>query len=113
MITVGMNYKVIEGKGQEFESVFNKVLGIMNGMEGHQESHLYRDTNESTEYLIVSEWNDRAAFDGFIASERFKNVVDWGKTEVLAARPKHEIYETSRESSATAPAGAGCPAHNS
>ena len=112
MITVGMNYKVIEGKGQEFEAVFNKVLGIMNGMEGHKESHLYCDTNESNEYLIVSEWNDRAAFDGFIASERFKNVTDWGKSEVLAARPKHEIYETPQPATAAAPEGAGCPMHN-
>ena len=35
MVTVGMNYKIIEGKGELFESVFKKVLGIMNDMAGH------------------------------------------------------------------------------
>ncbi len=94
MITVGMNYKVLEGKGELFESVFNKVLGIMKDMEGHKESYLYQDTNDPCSYLIVSEWSDRSAFDAFVASERFKNVVDWGKEEVLATRPRHQIYET-------------------
>ena len=94
MITVGMNYKVLEGKGDLFESVFNKVLGIMNNMGGHKQSFLYKDTNDSCAYLIISEWSDRSAFDGFIASDQFKGVVNWGKEEVLAGRPKHEIYET-------------------
>ena len=54
MITVGMNYKVIDGKGPEFEKVFNKVLEIMQAMAGHSESHLYQDTADSNAYLIVS-----------------------------------------------------------
>ncbi len=112
MITVGMNYKVLEGKGELFESVFNKVLQVMQELDGHRESRLYRDTNDLHAYLIVSEWSDRAAFDLFIASERFKNVVNWGKDEVLAARPKHEVYETSDDAPGAAdkPAGGGkCP----
>ena len=32
MITVGMNYNVIAGKGPEFESVLSKVLEIMQAM---------------------------------------------------------------------------------
>ena len=46
MVTVGMNYKIIEGKGELFESVFKKVLGIMNDMEGHSESCLYHDVSD-------------------------------------------------------------------
>ena len=112
MITVGMNYNVLEGKGEVFESVFNKVLQVMNELDGHRTSSLYRDTNDAQSYLIVSEWSDRGAFDAFIASERFKNVVDWGKDEVLAGRPKHEVYETPDAASAPPdkPAGGGkCP----
>ena len=111
MVTVGMNYQVIEGKGEEFESVFKKVLGIMNDMEGHSESHLYNDISDRCAYLIVSEWSDRSAFDAFIASDRFKGVVNWGKEEVLSARPKHEVYETASDSKDSASAPAGCPAH--
>ena len=113
MVTVGMNYQVIEGKGEVFESVFKKVLGIMNDMKGHSESHLYNDISDHCSYLIVSEWSERSAFDAFIASDRFKGVVNWGKEEVLSARPKHEVYETSTEDTAAVTAPRGCPAHNS
>lgn len=112
MITVGMNYNVLEGKGELFESVFNKVLQVMQELEGHQDSRLYRDTNDQQSYLIVSEWSDRAAFDGFIASERFRNVANWGKDEVLAGRPRHDVYETpdAAPPADSKPAGGGkCP----
>lgn len=112
MITVGMNYKVLEGKNHLFESVFNKVLGVMQDIKGHAQSFLYRDVNDSQSYLIVSEWSDRTAFDAFVASERFRNVVNWGKEEVLAARPKHEIYESrAAQPAAAQPPATGCPVH--
>lgn len=115
MITVGMNYKVRPGKGELFESVFDKVLKVMTDMTGHQRSHLYQDTKDRDSYLIISEWNDRQAFDAFIASERFRNVANWGKEEILAGRPTHEVYESAP--AATQPAspshggaaGSGCP----
>ena len=92
MVTVGMNYEVLPGKGELFESVFDKVLQVMNGMEGHKESHLFNDVQNPQRYLIVSEWHTRAAFDAFTHSERFRGVTNWGKEQVLAGRPKHEIY---------------------
>lgn len=92
MITVGMDYKIIPGKDEEFIKVFTKVLDIIGGSPGHTETHLYRDVYEEHDYLVVSEWSDRAAFDAFIKSDRFKGVVDWGKENVLRERPKHEIY---------------------
>ena len=92
MITVGMNYEIIEGKQGEFEKVFAKVLEIMKAMDGHGESHLYRDVWSANSYLIVSEWSDEGAFDAFTTSDQFRNVVDWGKADILATRPKHEIY---------------------
>ena len=104
MITVGMNYDVIEGKEGEFEKVFYKVLGIMESMPGHAESHLYKDVAKQQCYLIISEWSDEAAFDSFTNSDQFKNVVDWGKEKILSSRPKHEIY--GKDSAAT---GGGCP----
>lgn len=103
MITVGMNYKVIPGKDEQFTSVFAKVLTIMGEMAGHGETHLYRDVFSEHDYLIVSEWSDESAFDAFIASERFKNVTDWGKSNVLTGRPKHEIYGRGQTDSASCP----------
>lgn len=93
MVTVGMNYRVLPGKEKAFEDVFNAVLGKMQGIEGHSKSFLYRDVNDRQNYLIVSDWSDRKAFDGFIASDAFRSVANWGKEQILAGRPSHEYYE--------------------
>lgn len=107
MITVGMDYKVIPGKDEEFTSMFSKVMDIMKDMPGHTVTHLYRDVYSENDYLVISEWSDQAAFDDFIASDRFKGVTNWGKENVLRDRPKHEIYGQSDglSSDAKCPAG--------
>ena len=94
MITVGMNYCIIPGRDEQFVAVFEKVLHVMRDMAGHEESHLFCDVFNEHSYLVMSEWSDRDAFDAFIASERFRNVVDWGKENVLAGRPTHEVFES-------------------
>lgn len=96
MVTIGMNYDVLEGKAEKFESVFKSVLDIMNGMEGHAKSSLYKDLFKPNAYLIVSEWRDEAAFRAFTTSEQFNKIVDWGKEQILAGRPTHEVYGGSR-----------------
>lgn len=113
MITVGMDYKIVAGKDEEFLAVFKKVVGIMADMSGHTATHIYRDVDAEHDYLIVSEWTDKSAFDAFIASDRFKGVVTWGKENVLRDRPKHEIYgsETPPPPPQAAPPK-GCPMHN-
>lgn len=92
MITVGMNYKVLPGKEKTFEDAFVSVLDVMRTSSGHTSSHLYHDVHESGSYLIVSEWNDEAAFNAFVKSERFAKVVTWGKEQILAGRPSHKVY---------------------
>ena len=93
MVTIGMNYKMIPGKEKVFEDAFTKVLGVMNEMEGHSKSFLYCDVNDAQSYLIVSEWSSEDAFNGFIQSDKFKNVVNWGKENILAGRPSHQVYK--------------------
>jgi len=92
MITVGMNYEILEGKEEIFEKAFANVLKIMKGMDGHENSFLYKDVHKPNSYLIISEWSDRNAFDVFIHSDRFAKVVNWGKEQILASRPRHQIY---------------------
>jgi heme-degrading monooxygenase HmoA len=94
MITVGMNYLVLPGKEETFEVAFRGVLKAMEAQPGHTESHLWRDTDHPQSYLITSEWSDRAAFDGFIRSEQFRKIANWGKEQILAGRPHHQIYES-------------------
>ena len=92
MVTIGMNYNVLTGKEETFEKAFNKVVKAMGGIDGHDETHLFRDTSDKQHYLVVSKWNSKPAFDAFIASDTFKNVTNWGKENILTGRPRHEVY---------------------
>ena len=94
MITVGMNYHVIEGKQQDFEEKFKAVIGALNEAEGHTNSTLWNDTADNASYLITSEWTDENAFKEFIQSEAFRAVTNWGKEQILSGRPQHKIYKS-------------------
>jgi heme-degrading monooxygenase HmoA len=94
MITVGMNYQVIEGKQQDFEEKFAAVIGALRAAEGHSESTLWKDVANGASYLITSEWSDEEAFKTFIHSDAFREVTNWGKEQILAGRPQHKIYKT-------------------
>ena len=71
MVTIGMNYKMIPGKEKIFEDAFSKVIDVMNEMEGHSKSSLYKDVSDLQSYLIVSEWNSEDAYNDFIQSASF------------------------------------------
>jgi len=92
MVTIGMNYSVLAGKEEVFERAFNQVLEAMRTMPGHTHSNLYRDVAANNSYLIMSDWNDKEAFDSFIKSEAFAKVTNWGKEQILAGRPKHQVF---------------------
>ena len=94
MVTIGMNYHVLEDKGDVFEGACKKVLDGMAGAEGHDDSQIFRrvDGGEGLQYLIVSRWADEDAFNAFIASDTFKKVTSWGLNNVLAGRPSHTTY---------------------
>lgn len=104
MVTVGMNYEVLPGKEGDFEKVFKSVLDIMSGLPGHGQSRLYKDAFLPNSYLIVSEWDSVEAFEAFTGSDKFAKVTQWGREQILSARPRHEIYGAAP----TPPAG-GCP----
>ena len=94
MITVGMNYRVIEGKQEDFESKFAAVLEALNTAEGHSNSKLWKDTADGASYMITSEWSEEEAFTSFIHSDGFRAVTNWGKEQILAGRPQHKIYKS-------------------
>jgi heme-degrading monooxygenase HmoA len=93
MITVGMNYHVIEGKQQEFEQKFGAVLSALQEAAGHTSSTLWKDVRDGASYLITSEWSDETAFQEFIHSEAFRAVTSWGKEQILSGRPQHKVYK--------------------
>ncbi len=87
-----MNYRVLPGKEKTFENAFRKVVHAMGGIDGHDETHMFRDVSDERHYLIISQWSERTAFDDFIASNTFKNVTAWGKEQILSGPPRHEVY---------------------
>lgn len=93
MVTVGMNYVVLPGKGADFEAKFAGVIDALNAAEGHTESTLWKDVANSDSYLITSEWNDEQAFKDFVTSAAFREVTNWGKEQILAGRPSHKVYK--------------------
>ena len=57
MVTIGMNYFVLPGKEQIFEDACDRVVKTMQGIDGHDVSHLYRRVGDDERaYLIVSRW---------------------------------------------------------
>ncbi|MBC7816571.1 MAG: antibiotic biosynthesis monooxygenase [Planctomycetaceae bacterium] len=93
MVTVGMNYHVIEGKQQDFESKFAAVLSALRAAAGHTDSTLWKDVSDGASYLITSEWSDEEAFKSFIQSQAFRDVTSWGKEQILSGRPMHKVYK--------------------
>ena len=92
MTTIGMHYDVIAGKEEEFERGFLKVLEFLKSLPGHVESHMYEDVASKGSYVILSQWQRREDFEQFIQSPKFKEVVAWGRAEMLRARPRHKVY---------------------
>jgi heme-degrading monooxygenase HmoA len=93
MITVGMNYHVIEGKQQDFEDKFAGVIDALKAADGHVTSTLWKDVSDNASYLITSEWSEEQAFTDFIRSDAFRAVTNWGKEQILSGRPQHKIYK--------------------
>jgi len=93
VVTIGMNYRVLAGKEKVFEDACAKVVKTMEGIDGHEQSKIYKSiSSEDAEYLIVSRWDSEEAFDAFVASDAFKKVTNWGKENILAGRPAHTTY---------------------
>lgn len=93
MVTIGMNYHVLPGKEQVFEDACQRVVETMRGIDGHDESHLYRRLGDDAPvYLIVSRWESESAFEAFIASDAFKKVTSWGRQNILSGPPRHTTY---------------------
>jgi heme-degrading monooxygenase HmoA len=93
MITVGMNYHVIAGKQNDFEAKFQAVIAALQAAQGHTRSTLWKDVSDDASYLITSEWSEEQAFLDFIHSQAFRDVTNWGKEQILSARPQHKIYK--------------------
>ncbi len=97
MVTVGLYYEVRPGKEKLFEAAVDQVIDLLGQNAGPVKSFLYRDVKNPHSYAIISEWNSRQAFTGFIKSETFKQVTTFGKDQLLEQNPRHKVYGTERD----------------
>ena len=97
MVTVGMYYDVLAGEGPAFQAKFEAVVEALRGAPGHTSSFLYRRVDDPDSYAIISEWSDADAFHAFIRSPGFREVVAWGRANVLRNPPRHKIYPRSED----------------
>lgn len=95
MITFGLNYTVKQDRINDFLEITQKVLGLMDSLEGHVTTKLYNDVNKPNSYLIYSEWETPENFKAFVSSETFKNVQNMS-SDMLEERPSHKVYETKK-----------------
>lgn len=92
MVTVGMSYPVQAGKEADFEQVFQAVRRALEEMPEHLQTRFYRACGES-DYLILSEWTCRQAYEDFARSKLFRKIMTWSHQEVLRRCPSYEVYE--------------------
>jgi heme-degrading monooxygenase HmoA len=92
MINVGLYYRVKEGHEEEFERIFNDAIKMLqsSGM-GFISGKLYREVNDSREYMIYTEWKDMDSFRKFISSRPFSEVQNYGKS-ILEGAPRHRVF---------------------
>ena len=100
MVTIGMNYRVQEGKERVFEDAFRRVLEAIAAAEGHDSSRLFRAVDGGRDYLIISRWSSEDAFHAFVRSDVFRKVTDWGAENILEGRPSHTTYHEDEDRAA-------------
>jgi heme-degrading monooxygenase HmoA len=93
MVTVGLHYDVKPGREAEFEERFRDVRAALSAAPGHRWSRLFRDVDNPLSYLVYSEWDSRDAFMDFVRSDAFRATTAWAREEVLAAQPRHRVFE--------------------
>ncbi|WP_144906220.1 heme-binding protein [Halobellus captivus] len=86
--TMGMFYTVKPEHHGDFVDTFGTVGGILDEMEGHQDTDLMMNVEDENDMFISSQWDARENAMEFFRSEEFRDTVQWGR-DVLADRPRH------------------------
>lgn len=97
MVTIGLFYDVLPGEGERFRAKFAEVVEALRTGAGHRSSLLYQQVDDPDSYAILSEWDDRDAFQTFIRSEAFRSVTSWAREAVLRRPPRHKIYPRAED----------------
>ena len=79
MVTIGMNYVVLEGKEEVFEKAFAHVLTRLEGADGHESSRLLRDVQKGAVLCDPFAMVGREKFQGVRGIGRIRQGHQLGK----------------------------------
>ena len=81
---------------EAFEARFKEREGLVDGMDGFISFQILRPTQPEQPYVVMTFWEDRAAFDAWTNSDAFKQQHQNSRTlpdDALLGRPQIEISE--------------------
>ncbi len=71
MITVANRLYVDSKYAEAFEKVFRERAGLVDGMPGFVSNQVLRPVNEGDPYIVLTTWNSREDFMGWVRSDAF------------------------------------------
>jgi chlorite dismutase len=86
--TMGMFYTIKPEHREEFVEKFDTVGGLLEEMDGHQDTDLMINVEDENDMFIASQWRSKDDAMAFFRSDEFSETVSWGR-DVLADRPRH------------------------
>lgn len=97
MIAIANSLPVREGAADEVVERFARSRGHVQDFPGFVSMEVLR-SEDSTEVLVVTWWEDKASFEAWVGSEDFKKAHGRsGGADLLRGHPKMTTYEVAVE----------------
>ena len=96
MIAVFNRLPVKEGAADQIVEQFANSRGSVQGFPGFISMEVLR-SEEATEVLVITRWQDKDAFNSWVHSEEFKKAHGKGGGELLREHPQMSTYEVAVE----------------
>ena len=102
MITVANRIFVAPEYAEQFEEAFRQRAGLVDSMPGFISNQVLRPVNEDDPYIVLTLWNSRSDFEGWVRSDAFIQGHARSGTlpkEAFTAPNKLELHEVVQDSS--------------
>ncbi len=93
MITVANRIYVAPEYAEQFEKVFRERAGLVDEMPGFVSNTVLRPVNDGDPYIVLTLWQSRADFLGWVRSEAFVKGHAQSGTLPKEAYPKPNVLE--------------------
>ncbi|WP_022664210.1 antibiotic biosynthesis monooxygenase family protein [Desulfospira joergensenii] len=94
-VTVLIKRKVIDGKGELLENLYQELIALAVKQEGYLGAETFRRMDIKDEYLVISRWRDVEDWSKWLVSEgrrAFQERID----ALTDTNTKFEIYESAQ-----------------